>query len=238
MHEYYQKNLNKLEKAMHNYLLPIKDELETKFQLDFETLIAETWDYYKNNIVEYFPYIGGDKASGTNNLTGAYVFIALGVILRKHGASLEEWGYLTTIAYERYMNKIPSFIRKNAPRLLKHPKFIYKMLKKKDLKNEINCKENPGSFKTAVQEPNAEYQAIYFNQVCPLERFAKEHGFEEYMPYICNLDYVMFKAFNLPFYRYKTCFKGDECCDFRFKANAKINDAWPCHGLDDNDPLN
>ena len=117
------------------------------------------------------------------------------------------------------------------------PKLIYKLLLKKDAKNARNAAKNPGSFVTQVQPPTEEYAAIYHTKVCPLCNFAREQGYMEYMPYLCNLDYVMFAAINVPFYREKTCAAGDDCCDFKMKSGAPVNAAWPCHSLTPGDPL-
>lgn len=64
----------------------------------------------------------------------------------------------------------------------------------------------------------------YHNLVCPLSNFAKAHGYEEYMPYLCNLDYVMF---GVPLYREHTCFEDGDYCDFKLKIGAKPMTYWP-----------
>ena len=47
--------------------------------------------------------------------------------------------------------------------------------------------KNPGSFETEVQIPlKNRYDFSYHNVVCPLSNFAKQYGYEEYMPYVCN----------------------------------------------------
>ncbi len=238
MHEFYAANQAKLKKEMNSYLNHIAAELEQETGKPYPALLAEVWRYYHDELLEKFPYIGGKKSSGTRNLTGAYCFIALGEICcKQYGMSLERWGYLSTLCYERYFEKIPSFIKKLAGKLLTKPDLINKLLKKKDAKNAANAGENPGSFETETQEPTDGYAVIYHTTVCPLANFAKEYGYEAYMPYICNLDYVMFAAFGVPFYREKTCSHGDECCDFKLKCNAPIVPAWPCHGMNEDDPL-
>ena len=120
---------------------------------------------------------------------------------------------------------------------LTKPALINKMLKKKDEKNAANAKIYPGSFETKTQEPTKEYPANYHTLVCPLADFAKKYGYMEYMPYICNLDYVMFEVIKVTFYRECTCAAGDEFCDFKLKAGAPVNKSWPCHSLTENDPL-
>lgn len=70
MHEYYAKNAPKLKKALNSYLKPIAPELEQRNGKSYAPLLAEIWDHYEKNMLECFPYIGGDSVSGTKNLTG------------------------------------------------------------------------------------------------------------------------------------------------------------------------
>ena len=237
MHVYYAQNKTKLKKAMDGYLKPIAKELEAELDRPYDAIFEETWQYYEGALLENFPYIGGDKSSGTRNLTGAYVYVALGVVCTQYGMSLERWGYLITLAYARFFEKIPKVIRKLGGKAFHSPRLVNTLLKKKDAKNAANAQVYPGSFETKTQPPTAEYSAIYHNLVCPLANFAKEYGYMAYMPYICNLDYVMFEAMEVPFYREKTCAAGDEYCDFKMKPGAPIVPAWPCHATNPEDPL-
>ena len=66
----------------------------------------------------------------------------------------------------------------------------------------------------------------YHNLVCPLSNFAKQYGYEAYMPYLCNLDYVMFGMLGAPLFRSRTCFE-DDFCDFKLKLGAKPLSYWP-----------
>ncbi len=228
MHEYYQKNRKKLKKAMDGYLKLISGELQQKSEKDYSVLLEEIWDFYEHNLLEYFPYIGGDDVSGTSNLTGAYYFVAMGEVLKNYGVSLEETGYLMVLSYERTFQRIPAFARKLAGKMFNSPKLLNKMFQKKDRQNAANALKNPGSFETKTMIPPEEgYAFSYHNLVCPLANFAKEHGYMEYMPYLCNLDYVMFGILGAPLYREKTCASGDEYCDFKLKSGADILPYWP-----------
>ncbi len=110
-------------------------------------------------------------------------------------------------------------------------------MKKSAEKNRKNALKNPGSFETEVLKPTKEFPIRMNNTVCPIYEFAKKQGYMEYMPYLCNLDYTLFKCADASLYREKTCADGDDYCDFKFKANAPIPSTWPPHVLDQNDPL-
>ena len=123
---------------------------------------------------------------------------------------------------------MPGLVRKIMGKMYKSPKLLNKILLKKDAKNAANAAKNPGSFETETQIlPEAGYDFSYHNLVCPLSNFARKYGYEEYMPYLCNLDYVMFGVLGAPLYREHTCFEDGDYCDFKLKIGAKPLSYWP-----------
>ena len=76
MHEYYASNRNKFKNGIDKYLSLFAPELEKVGGKKYAELFEEIWDYYDKQLLERFPYVGGDKVSGTKNLTGAYYFVA------------------------------------------------------------------------------------------------------------------------------------------------------------------
>ena len=113
-------------------------------------------------------------------------------------------------------------------KIFTNPGFLTKMFLKKDRQNALNAAQNPGSFETKTQiPPEKGYDFSYHNLVCPLADFAKKYGYEEYMPYLCNLDYVMFGILGAPLYREHTCFEDGDYCDFKLKLSAKPMDYDP-----------
>ena len=166
--------------------------------------------------------------SGTKNLTGAYCFVAMGEVLKRYGSSIDEIGHLMVLFYERNFQKLSRIAKVVMGKAFTSPKLLNKMLIKKDKKNEDNAKINPGSFETRTQiPPEEDYEVSYHNLVCPLSDFAKKYGYEEYMPYLCNLDYVMFGIMGAPLYREHTCFEDGDYCDFKLKVGADILPYWP-----------
>ena len=169
----------------------------------------------------------GNKASGTRNLTEAYMLVAMGEYLKGFGASMDEIGRLMTLAYERRMLKMPRLMRSFMGRLFTNPKLLNRMFLKRDAQNAANAAKNPGSFETQTQIPPEDgYDFSYHNLVCPLANFARQYGYEAYMPYLCNLDYVMFGILGAPLFREHTCFDGDYC-DFKLKVDAQPMPYWP-----------
>lgn len=77
MHEYYAANKDKFRKGMDQFLSLVAPELEKASGKKYAEVFEEIWDYYEKQLLERFPYVGGDKVSGTRNLTGAYYFVAI-----------------------------------------------------------------------------------------------------------------------------------------------------------------
>ncbi|MBR1758026.1 MAG: L-2-amino-thiazoline-4-carboxylic acid hydrolase [Lachnospiraceae bacterium] len=228
MHEYYVKKAPKLRKSMNGFLKSIAGELETISGKPYKVIFSEIWEHYEKNMLANFPYIGGDDVSGTSNLTGAYYFVSMGEVLKTYGADMEEIGHLMTIAYERRFNGLPGFLKKILHKSYTNVKSLNKKYQKKDAQNAANAAKYPGSFETKTMiPPEAGFDFSYHNLVCPLSAFAKAHGYEEYMPYLCNLDYVMFGAFGVPLFREHTCFEDGDYYDFKLKIDAKPLPYWP-----------
>ena len=163
MHEYYQKNRCKLKKEMNRYFRLIRKELEKIFSKDYGQITEEIWTIYENEMLENFPYIGGDAVSGTKNLTGVYFFVAFALAAKPYGLSTEEWGHLTTTCFERFHAQKPAFIMKMAGKLMM--RFGTKMLHKKDSVNAANAAKYPGSFETKTQMPDTDYAINFHNLV-------------------------------------------------------------------------
>ena len=161
-------------------------------------------------------------------MTGAYVFVAMGEILKRYGAKMEEIGRIMILSYERTTLKMPGIARALMGKVYRSPKLLNKMLVKKDAKNAANAAANPGSFETQTQiPPEAGYDFSYHNLVCPLSDFARKYGYEAYMPWLCNLDYVMFGTLGAPLFREHTCFEDGDYCDFKLKLDAQPLAYWP-----------
>ena len=213
---------------MDRLLRPVAGELEKLSGRKYAAVLEEIWEHYEKNILEYFPYIGGDDVSGTGNLTGAYCFVSMGEVLKNYGIGMDGIGHLMVLAYERRFNGMPGIVKTVAHKLFTNTGYLNWNYRRKDARNAANAARNPGSFETKMMIPPEEgYDFSYHNLVCPLSEFAKARGYEEYMPYLCNLDYVMFGVLGAPLYREHTCFEDRDYCDFKLKIGAEPLPYWP-----------
>lgn len=228
VHDYYANSRAKLRRDMDRLLRHICAELEEISGRSCAEVLDEIWRYYDAEILERLPYIGGDRVGGTRNLTGACCFVAMGEVLKGYGSTLDEIGHLMVVAYERMVLGIPWIARKAIARIGAHPRLLNLVFTRRDAKNRANAAANPGSFETrTVIPPEEGYDFSYHNLVCPLADFACRCGYTEYMPYLCNLDYVMFGILGAPLFREHTCFADGDYCDFKVKFHAKPMTYWP-----------
>ena len=198
----------------------------TKLKTGTDYKLAVTYDAATRKTTIYID--GKEDVSGTANLTGAYYFVAMGEVLKRYGVSLHEAGRLMVVCYERFFDAKPKLVQWAAGKLLRNPKLAAKLYTKKDRKNAANAAKYPGSFETKTQlPPEPGYDFSYHNLVCPLAAFAAEHGYGAYMPYLCNLDYVMLGWYGVPLYREHTCWADGDYCDFKVRLGAPILKAWP-----------
>lgn len=107
MHKYYEKNRNRLKKTMKGFLALVREELEGVSGKPYDAILEEVWKIYERDMLDRFPYIGGDGASGTKNLTEAYMLVAMGEFLQDYDMTMEQIGHWMTLAYERRMKKCP-----------------------------------------------------------------------------------------------------------------------------------
>lgn len=228
MHEYYAKNKAKIRRTLKGYLKYIAPELEAASKLSYDGIFEEIWAFYEKEILEDLPFIGGDESSGTASLTSAYMLVATGEVMKRYGVFFEESNKLLYIMYKRYAEKIPGIVKPVAGMLLKKPWLVQKNFKRIDKQNAAVAKKYPGCFETETKVPPDEGSVFSFYMYgCPIASSAKKHGYDDYVPYMCNLDYVLYGAMGIPLRRTHTCFIDGDYCDYNVIAGAEIFEGWP-----------
>jgi hypothetical protein len=62
---------------------------------------------------------------------------------------------------------------------------------------------------------------------CGIVKYFDAQGADELVPYLCDLDYVMFESMGIGLRRTKTLAWGCDRCDFRFSKDGKTSAPWP-----------
>lgn len=99
-------------------------------------------------------------------------------------------------------------------------KFPYKIFEKVYDKYERQLKRHQAKGEWTASwgiEINPEHHTYgySFNLIgCPIAAHAKEHGYEELLPYLCKTDHVLAEVLHAKLIRTKTEILGDDCCDY------------------------
>ncbi|MDO5718849.1 MAG: L-2-amino-thiazoline-4-carboxylic acid hydrolase [Tissierellia bacterium] len=235
MHEYYKKNQKKLVKQMKKILGPVKADIEDVTGVDGNYFLKKVENVYVNQYLQYLPYIGGSKNSGTMNLTHPAFLAAMYDYGRRYGMTVYEAGEISAKAFDIYYDSFPKFLLSAISKLL-YSDLSQKILKKIIDRKKIFADKYPYAWLSEYQEPDREYSHRFIIHRCGIYEFLKDRDIAEFIPYICNLDYIMFGKLGIPLRRNKTISCGDESCDFLFAREGEVADAWPPPFLDpDND---
>ncbi len=57
---------------------------------------------------------------------------------------------------------------------------------------------------------------------CPIARHAREHGYEELLPYLCRTDHVLAGVLHAKLIRTKTEILGGDCCDYWYVGDKSV----------------
>jgi hypothetical protein len=176
-------------------------------------------------LIPQLPYIGGKKNSGTANLVGAAQPLAIIRPLEGEGLALRTIGQVVYETMKLFFESKPRLLRWLMGKSMT-TKFFIKQ-KKKQTENSV-FRRYPGAFVTEFVEGDSENFDFGLNVIeCAICKFYKEQEAEEYVPYLCLLDYPMFGSLKVGFSRTQTIGNGAPLCDFRFKKGGSTRQAWP-----------
>ena len=188
-------------------------------------IIANEIEKKFESLIPQIPYIGGKENWTTNALVGSAQVLAVIMILKNRGESREKIGEILFKIMDNIISSLNPILKKLARKMLFSKKRI-KQLKK----SEITSKEKkyPDDWVLEFVEPhNNSYNYGYNILECGICKFYKKMGYEEYLPYLCLLDYAKYNALNIRLERTKTIGNGDSFCDFRLCKKGSLVDAWP-----------
>ena len=229
MHEYYAKRQKKYLKKMRSELGVVSSEIEQAFHKSYFEILREAEEIYINNFLEDMPYIGGNKSMNNQDLTDACFYAALYEVGKKYGVSVETVGKIANDAKEKLFEKIPSFFRGLVPKIFNTKLGQYLLRKFSDKSKE--CAGYEYSWLFDYEEPDEIYSHKIRAIRCGTCKYFRDKNIVELLPYICNLDYVIWGKMGLPMYRENALGYGDDSCTMYIKRNEKIPDTWPPHGL-------
>ena len=228
MHEYYKGRKKKYIKKLRKQLDIASDELMTCFNTSYEQVLTEVIDCFVSDLLEDMPYIGIGNQHEIDLVDSCY-WVAVFVVGKKHGLNVDIIGKIMTDAYEK-MYSMPQFTGKVVKFLAKRK--IFQTVLKIYTKSH---KKAAGKYNYAwdyeYKEPDDAFSHKMVCTKCGFAKYMKDKGDLEFMPYICNLDYLVFGNMGLPLYRENVIGCGDECCTMFFKIDQEVQSIWPPHAI-------
>jgi hypothetical protein len=165
------------------------------------------------------PYIGGKANPLTDTLEQMTSLLALYQVMKRHGKTVEEIGELVYEMGRARVKRFPKAFRMLLGRLYM-TKFWKERTKKKAL--ESRQKKYPGNFVYEVVEGDDKNFAWGINYLeCGVVKFFRQQNADEFTPYMCLIDYLMFPDMGIELQRQGTIANGCTHCDFRFKHSTK-----------------
>ncbi|WDV47495.1 L-2-amino-thiazoline-4-carboxylic acid hydrolase [Clostridiaceae bacterium M8S5] len=222
--QYYVAMKAKLMKEAKSYLKFVIPLLEDKYSKeDINKIHNDTLEKYEE-LIPKFPYIGGKDNKLTSTLTKTSVMIALYRALLPYDVTPLKTGEYMTKALENKMDRIPKVIRLLMGRTM-FSKRSMKKINKRAEKSQLRQYSKDWVWNIVKSNDNKFDIGIDYTE-CGIKKFVVEQEVEELLPYICNLDYALFRKFGLELTRTKTLANND-CCNFRIKKKGNPPPAWP-----------
>lgn len=222
---YYIRRKNKLSKSILKFLNPITPELINLFGKKEASVVKLKVRNEYDKLIPQFPYIGGSQNKLTSNLVKASWSLALYKVLIEYDIELNEIGKLIYLTSTRYFNKIPLCIRKLMGKKMFSKSKVIKIKKRAQCSQQ---KKYPYDWVWEVRDGDGvNYNLAIDYTECGVVKFFHDHNADELTPYLCNLDFVIFKALGIELDRTKTLGCGCDCCNFRFIKNGTPREPWP-----------
>jgi hypothetical protein len=222
---YYVAQKDKLLQDLNGFAKLMCPELTARYGAERANRIHQDTLAEYEKLIPQFPYVGGQENRLTTNLVQAGYGLALYRALRVHGGAVEEAGELSHLAMERKLHRIPAFLRHWMGRFMFSPRRVRDMKKRAQVSQQ---RRYPGDWVWEVIEGDGQTFDIGIDYTeCGIKKFMRDQGAGELTPYLCNTDYVLFRALGMELVRTKTLAWGCDRCDFRIKRRGTMPPAWP-----------
>ena len=224
--DYYTSQASKLLKN-HRSMLAVGRALiaERYGAADTPAILAEA-DVEFTGLIPQIPYIGGAANSYTDILVQMTTLLALYRVLSRRGRPVAEIGELVHLIGLKTVNRTPQVLR----RLI--GKFYMSRFWRKRIAARAAVSQRgefPGDFVTELVPagPEAPYDFGINYRECGVVKYFAAQEADEFTPYMCVMDYLLFPAMGIGLQRTGTIAHGCTHCDFRFKAGGASAPAWP-----------
>lgn len=212
---FYRSQERNMLKKLSSFLKLLHPELAARFGEDAVVQIQQDVREEFEKLVPQFPDIGGKANPLISNLLESGGALALYRAIQAHGGTVEETGELIHLGVRRRLERMPAFL------LYLMGRFAYSRWRLPQMKKHAQASQErkyPDDWVWAIFEGDGRSFDIGIDySECAVQKFIQHQGTEELMPYLCDVDYLVFAAAGMELKRSKTLVQGCDCCDFRIK---------------------
>ncbi len=181
---------------------------------DVPIIIQEATQELETLIPE-IPYIGGKDNPLTDTLEQMTTLLALYKVLKRRGKSIETIGVIVQKMAQQYIQQYPKFLRHLIGRY-----YLSRWNRRRVAKNAQRSQsgEYPANFVYEVVSVDDGTWGVNYLE-CGVQKFFHEQDADEFTPYMCLVDFLIFPAMGINLLREGTLANGCTHCDFRFKQH-------------------
>jgi len=184
-----------------------------------DTISREAREQYEALISE-MPYIGGDENPMTRQLLLAATNLAFYKAMKARGKTARETGKIVYDALVKRFSQHPV-----SPARALTPEEIHDNHERATRSQD---RRYPGDW---VSEffvgDGVEFDYGWDTLECGVQKLYHAHGADEFLPYVCFLDFVIIPRRGWGFARTMTLAEGYEKCDFRYQVGGGAEREWP-----------
>ena len=182
-----------------------------------DQVVADSLIEYEK-LIPQLPDIGGKDNDLTDTLVQTARALALYRVMSKRGETAVSISNLVRNITQAWINRYPKITRNLIGRF-----YLSGMWQKQKRKKAAvsQTRQYPQDFVYEFVEGDGENFEWGINYTeCGVVKFFHEQGADEFTPYMCELDYLMFPALGIELKRTGTIAQGCSHCDFRFSKKG------------------
>ena len=219
------RQMEKLVGKFDRYLRRSGDVLSDRFGEETAAVMrAEMLDEYRR-LIAGVPYIGGWRNSHSSNLSFSVWALAMYRVVVRHGGSVEDTGEL--------LHRTAQAVAEKIPRIVRHGYGRYRFTRvgrwwEERAARKSQARRHPGDWVFELIDGDGEtFDYGKDTTECGIVKYLHAQEADELGPYICDLEYVTFKATGIGVRRTKTLAWGCDRCDFRYSKHGVTSAPWP-----------
>lgn len=218
---YYLERNPRILKEFNAILKAAKNVLSNDFDANtLQTILQEMRTQFEN-LIPKIPYIGGDENLLTRNLLVCAEYLPICKVLQQHNFSYEQIAAAVTNICKTQLANMPFFSKLGM-------RFLWKLMFSQGFQKQMRKDAKKSQEKIYPDSFVYEFvdgDGITFNfgfdfSDCAICHFFAKEGAAEFVPIMCELDYVLADFVGVKLNRTATIALGKGCCNFRYNKTV------------------